>query len=173
LGATVAVFQWGNFRELFGVTATGPILPFLPVMLFAILFGLSMDYQVFLVSRMQEEWGRTQDNRLSVRRGLIGSGRVVAAAAAIMFSVFISFVFGDDNTIKMFGLSLAIAIALDAFIIRLIFVPSLMTVLGKANWYLPKWLNNLLPAVHIESEEEAAEIVDPLDESETAGAAAR
>lgn len=173
LGATVAVFQWGNFRELFGVTATGPILPFLPVMLFAILFGLSMDYQVFLVSRMQEEWTRTHNNRLSVRRGLIGSGRVVAAAAAIMFSVFISFVFGDDNTIKMFGLSLAIAIALDAFIIRLVFVPSLMTVLGKANWYLPDWLSRILPAVHIESEEEAAEIVDPLADAEPEGAATR
>lgn len=164
LGAIVAVFQWGNFRELFGVSATGPILPFLPVMLFAILFGLSMDYQVFLVSRMQEEWGRTQDNRASVRRGLIGSGRVVMAAAAIMFSVFISFVFGSDNTIKMFGLALAIAVALDAFVIRMIFVPSLMTVLGRANWYLPGWLAKILPAVHIETEEEAAEIPDPLAE---------
>ena len=163
LGAVVAVFQWGHFADLFGVTATGPILPFLPVMLFAILFGLSMDYQVFLVSRMQEEWTRTQDNRLSVRRGLIGSGRVVMAAAAIMFSVFFSFVFGDDNTIKMFGLALAIAVFLDAFVVRLILVPSLMTVLGKANWYLPGWLNRILPAVHIESEEEAAEIVDPLE----------
>ncbi len=165
LGATVAVFQWGNLASLFGVTSTGPILPFLPVMLFAILFGLSMDYQVFLVSRMQEEWTRTKDNRLSVRRGLIGSGRVVAAAALIMFSVFISFVFGDDNTIKMFGLALAIAVALDAFVVRLIFVPSLMTVLGKANWYLPAWLNKILPTIHVESEEEAAEIIDPLDPS--------
>ena len=166
LGAVVAVFQWGNLASLFGVTATGPILPFLPVMLFAILFGLSMDYQVFLVSRMQEEWTRTQDNRASVRRGLIGSGRVVMAAAAIMFSVFISFVFGGDNTIKMFGLALAIAVFLDAFVVRLIFVPALMTVLGRANWYLPGWLAKILPAVHIESEEEAAEIVDPLEDVE-------
>lgn len=172
LGAVVAVFQWGHFANLFGVTATGPILPFLPVMLFAILFGLSMDYQVFLVSRMQEEWTRTQDNRLSVRRGLIGSGRVVMAAAAIMFSVFFSFVFGDDNTIKMFGLALAIAVFLDAFVVRLVLVPSLMTVLGRANWYLPAWLNKILPAVHIESEEEAAEIVDPL-EGESAEAPAK
>ena len=166
LGAIVAVFQWGNLASLFGVTATGPILPFLPIMLFAILFGLSMDYQVFLVSRMQEEWTRTQDNKLSVRRGLIGSGRVVMAAAAIMFSVFISFVFGDDNTIKMFGLALAIAVALDAFVVRLVLVPSLMTVLGRANWYLPGWLSKILPSVHIESEEEAAEIVDPLADDE-------
>jgi RND superfamily putative drug exporter len=117
LGATVAVFQWGWVDSLFGVTATGPILPFLPVMLFAILFGLSMDYQVFLVSRMQEEWGRTADNAKAVRRGLAGSGRVVAAAAAIMSSVFLSFVFGDDNTIKMFGLALAVAVLLDAFVV--------------------------------------------------------
>jgi putative drug exporter of the RND superfamily len=164
LGATVAVFQWGNLAGLFGVTATGPILPFLPVMLFAILFGLSMDYQVFLASRMQEEWTRTHDNALSVRRGLIGSGRVVMAAAAIMFSVFIAFVFGDDTTIKMFGLALAIAVALDAFVVRLVLVPALMTIFGKANWYLPGWLERILPTVRVESEEEAAEIEDPLDE---------
>ena len=160
LGVTVFVFQMGNLTSLFGVTGTGPILPFLPIMLFSILFGLSMDYQVFLVSRMQEEWSRTKDNRVAVRRGLGGSGRVVAAAAAIMFSVFISFVFGDDTTIKMFGLALAVAIALDAFVIRLVLVPSLMTVLGSANWYLPGWLQKILPEVHIESEEEAAEIAD-------------
>ena len=88
------------------------------------------------------------------------------AAAAIMFSVFISFVFGGDNTIKMFGLALAIAVFLDAFVVRLIFVPALMTVLGRANWYLPGWLAKILPAVHIESEEEAAEIVDPLEDVE-------
>lgn len=164
LGATVAVFQWGHFANLFGVTSTGPILPFLPVMLFAILFGLSMDYQVFLASRMQEEWTRTHDNRLSVRRGLIGSGRVVMAAAAIMFSVFISFVFGDDTTIKMFGLALAIAVALDAFVVRMVLVPALMTIIGKPNWYLPEWLNRMLPKIHVETEEEAAEIEDPLEE---------
>ncbi len=167
VGVTVFVFQWGYLTDIFGVTGTGPILPFLPIMLFSILFGLSMDYQVFLVSRMQEEWARTEDNRAAVRRGLGGSGRVVAAAAAIMFSVFISFVFGDDTTIKMFGLSLAVAIALDAFIIRLILVPSLMTVLGPANWYLPKWLQKVLPKVHIESEEEAAEIADIVEEVPT------
>ncbi len=160
VGVLVFVFQWGYLSSLFGITGTGPILPFLPIMLFAILFGLSMDYQVFLVTRMQEEWGRTKDNKASVRRGLAGSGRVVAAAAAIMFSVFISFVFGDDATIKAFGLGLAVAIALDAFVIRLVLVPALMTVLGPANWYLPKWLGKILPEIKIESEEEAAEIAD-------------
>ena len=170
LGITVFVFQWGYLTDIFGVTGTGPILPFLPIMLFSILFGLSMDYQVFLVSRMQEEWTRTKDNRASVRRGLGGSGRVVAAAAAIMFSVFISFVFGDDTTIKMFGLSLAVAIALDAFVIRLVLVPSLMTVLGSANWYLPKWLQKILPEVHIETEEEASEIADIVVDDEPVSA---
>ncbi len=160
LGATVAVFQWGHLAGLFGVTGTGPILPFLPVMLFAILFGLSMDYQIFLVSRMQEEWTRTHDNRVSVRRGLAGSGRVVAAAAAIMASVFVSFVFGDDNTIKMFGLALSVAVLLDAFVVRLVLVPALLTVIGSANWWLPQWLAKRLPAVHIETEAEASEISD-------------
>lgn len=170
VGILVFVFQWGYLANLFGITGTGPILPFLPIMLFAILFGLSMDYQVFLVTRMQEEWGRTKDNRLSVRRGLGGSGRVVAAAAAIMFSVFISFVFGDDATIKMFGLGLAVAIALDAFIIRLILVPCVMTVLGSANWYLPVWLGKVLPEVRIELEEEATEIADADDPGMGSGA---
>ncbi len=150
LGVTVFVFQWGHLSDLFAVTATGPILPFLPVMLFAILFGLSMDYQVFLVSRMQEEWLQNKNGNEAVRHGLGGSGRVVAAAALIMFSVFISFVFGDDTTIKMFGLSLAVAIFLDAFVVRLVLVPSLMTVLGKANWYLPGWLSRILPEIKVE-----------------------
>jgi len=172
VGILVFVFQWGYLASLFGISGTGPILPFLPIMLFAILFGLSMDYQVFLVTRMQEEWGRTKDNRLSVRRGLGGSGRVVAAAAAIMFSVFISFVFGDDATIKMFGLGLAVAIALDAFVIRLVLVPCLMTVLGPANWYLPGWLGKVLPEIRLESEAEASEIAD-IDDPGTGSSAQR
>ncbi len=150
LGISVAVFQWGYLQSLFGIYEAGPILPFVPVMLFAILFGLSMDYQVFLVSRMQEEWGKHGDNRKAVRVGLGGSGLVVVAAATIMFCVFISFVFQSNTTIKLFGLSLAVAVALDAFVIRLMFVPALMTVLGKANWYLPTWLGKILPKVSVE-----------------------
>ncbi len=150
LGVSVFVFQWGNLDYLFGVYGSGPILPFLPVMLFAILFGLSMDYQVFLVSRMQEEWNAHGDNKRAVRVGLGGSGLVVVAAALIMFSVFMSFVFQSNATIKLFGLSLAVAIAVDAFLIRLMFVPALMTVLGRANWYLPKWLGKILPKVDVE-----------------------
>lgn len=169
MGVTVAVFQWGWLAEIIGITGTGPIQPFLPIMVFAILFGLSMDYQVFLVSRMQEEWGHTQDNRKAVRRGLAASGRVVAIAAAIMFSVFGAFILGSDSTIKLFGLALASAVLFDAFIVRLIIVPSLMYQFHNANWWLPGWLGRTLPRVVVESEEdvrfEEAEI-DDIPESE-------
>jgi RND superfamily putative drug exporter len=145
------------------VSSTGPIFPFLPIMVFSILFGLSMDYQVFLVSRMQEEWVRTGDNLASVRRGLAGSGRVVVIAAAIMSSVFLAFVPSTNSTIKLFGLALASAVIIDAFIVRLVLVPALMSMLGKANWWLPGWLDRILPRVQIEPNED--EISD--DEPET------
>jgi len=132
------------------VSGTGPILPFLPIMVFAILFGLSMDYQVFLVTRMQEEWHKSGDNRIAVRRGLAGSGKVVVIAATIMTAVFLSFVPTPNDTIKLFGVALASAVIIDAFLIRLIFVPSLMTLLGKVNWWLPKWLNKILPRITLD-----------------------
>ena len=150
MGITVAVFQWGWLAGPIGISGTGPIMPFLPIMVFAILFGLSMDYQVFLVTRMQEEWARTGDNAASVRRGLAGSGRVVMIAAAIMASVFLAFVPTPDSTIKLFGISLASAVIIDAFLVRLVLVPSLMSILGKANWWLPNWLDRILPRVQIE-----------------------
>jgi|694.fasta_scaffold17447_8 RND superfamily putative drug exporter len=150
MGVTVAVFQWGVADSLLGVSGTGPILPFLPVMVFAILFGLSMDYQVFLVSRMKEEWEKTGDNRQSVLNGLAGSGKVVVIAASIMSAVFISFVPTPIDTIKLFGVALTAAVLIDAFIVRLVLVPSLMTLLGKSNWYLPKWLNKVLPKITLE-----------------------
>jgi RND superfamily putative drug exporter len=150
LGITVAVFQWGWFADIIGVESTGPIFPFLPVMVFAILFGLSMDYQVFLVSRMQEEWVRTGDNATSVRRGLAGSGRVVAIAAAIMSSVFLAFVPSPTQEIKLFGVALASAVLIDAFVVRLVLVPSVMSILGRANWWLPGPLQRVLPQIHIE-----------------------
>jgi RND superfamily putative drug exporter len=162
LGITVAVFQWGWFNSLLGISGTGPIMPFLPIMVFAILFGLSMDYQVFLVSRMREEWERTDDNRAAIRRGLAGSGRVVVIAALIMASVFMAFIPTPDATIKLFGISLASAVLIDAFIIRLIFVPSLMTIIGRPNWWLPRWLGKILPVVHVESESEDDEVDDVL-----------
>ena len=170
MGVTVAVFQWGWTADLAGIETTGPIFPFLPVMVFAILFGLSCDYQVFLVSRMHEEWVRTGDNRKAVRRGLAGSGRVVAIAAAIMTSVFGAFVLGNDATIKLFGIALSSAVLLDAFIVRLILIPSLMTIFGEANWWLPGWLDRLLPHVSVESEADiesgAAEIDDIVEPGE-------
>lgn len=150
LGVTVAVFQWGWGASLIGVTATGPILPFLPIMVFAILFGLSMDYQVFLVSRMQEGWHATHDNREAVRHGLAGSGRVVVAAALIMSSVFIAFVPTPNDTIKLFGVALASAVLIDAFLVRLVIVPSVMSMLGRANWWIPKWLDKILPELSVE-----------------------
>ena len=128
-----------------------------------------MDYQVFLVSRMQEEWETNKDNKRAVRVGLGSSGLVVVAAAAIMFCVFMSFVFQDNATIKLFGLSLAVAVALDAFVIRLVFVPALMTILGPANWYLPKWLGKILPKVSVEGP--AAE-AKPEPEPERVGSSA-
>jgi putative drug exporter of the RND superfamily len=150
MGITVAVFQWGWFNDILGVPGTGPIFPFVPIMVFAILFGLSMDYQVFLVSRMQEEWAITKDNAASVRRGLAGSGRVVVIAAAIMSSVFLAFVPSTNSIIKLFGVALASAVLIDAFIVRLILVPSVMSMLGSANWWVPRWLDRILPTVRIE-----------------------
>jgi RND superfamily putative drug exporter len=139
-------------------------------MVFAILFGLSMDYQVFLVSRMQEEWNRTGDNLTSIRRGLAGSGRVVVIAALIMSSVFLAFVPSTDAIIKLFGVALASAVLIDAFVVRLVLVPSLMTIFGKANWWLPGWLEKILPTVTIEpGEDEVADDVDPNAEKQPVG----
>jgi putative drug exporter of the RND superfamily len=170
LGITVAVFQWGWFADLIRLENTGPIFPFLPIMVFSILFGLSCDYQVFLVSRMHEEWVNTGDNRKAIRRGLAGSGRVVAIAAAIMTSVFGAFILGNDAIIKLFGVALSTAVLLDAFVVRLILVPSLMTIFGTANWWLPTWLSRLLPHISVASKHDieagAAEIVDVTEPGE-------
>ncbi len=166
IGVIVAVFQWGWGADLIGVQATGPIPPWAPIFVFAILFGLSMDYHVFLVSRMREEWGYTQDNRRSVLRGVAGSGRVVAAAALILSSVFLAFVAETDPSIKLFGLALATALLLDAFIIRLTFIPALMTLIGKANWWLPAWLDRLLPHLELEADPEAIRAEDRLLDAE-------
>jgi RND superfamily putative drug exporter len=150
-GVVVAIFQWGWGADVFGIEQTGPIMSFLPVMAFAILFGLSMDYEVFLVSRMYEEWHNTGDNNEAVALGQAETGRVITAAAAIMVAIFVAFVFGDDSTIKLFGIALATAVFLDAAIIRTILVPALMNIIGKANWYLPKSLDKVLPRVNVES----------------------
>ena len=144
-GVLVMVFQWGWGGDLIGLESTVPILSFIPLFMFAILFGLSMDYEVFLLSRIREEYLRTGDNDEAVVRGLAGTARTITSAALIMVAVFGGFVLGADPLVKMMGLGLATAIALDATIVRLVLVPATMTLLGKANWWLPGWLDRLLP----------------------------
>lgn len=149
-GIVVAIFQWGWGSEFLGLGAAGPIEPFLPVIMVSVLFGLSMDYQVFLVSRMYEEWLETKDNRRAVRVGLAETSRVINSAAVIMIAVFLAFVLSGDRVIAMFGIGLAAAVALDAFILRTLLVPALMHMLGGANWWLPAWLDRRLPRISIE-----------------------
>ncbi|MCX4964981.1 MMPL family transporter [Streptomyces sp. NBC_00654] len=149
-GVVVAVFQWGWGSELLGLGSAGPIEPFLPVIMVSVLFGLSMDYQVFLVGRMYEEWLETGDNRRAVRVGLAETGRVINSAAVIMISVFLAFVLSGDRVISMFGIALAVAVALDAFVLRTLLVPALMHLLGGANWWLPRRLDRWLPRISIE-----------------------
>ncbi|WP_225799261.1 MMPL family transporter [Streptomyces sp. NK15101] len=152
-GIVVAIFQWGWGSEPLGLGSAGPIEPFLPVIMVSVLFGLSMDYQVFLVSRMYEEWLETGDNRRAVRVGLAETSRVINSAAVIMISVFLAFVLSGDRVIAMFGIALAAAVALDAFVLRTLLVPALMHLLGGANWWLPKWMDRLLPRISIEPPE--------------------
>ena len=145
-GVIVAVFQWGWLGGFFGIGATGPIDPWIPLMMFTILFGLSMDYEVFLLSRIREEWRLTGDNSTAVADGLAKTARVITAAAAIMICVFGSFVFGDPlHVLKVFGLGLAAAILIDATLVRMVLVPSVMELLGHANWWMPTWLDRIVP----------------------------
>ncbi len=143
-GVIVAAFQWGWAEPILGAKG-GPIEPFLPIMLFAIVFGLSMDYEVFLVTRIQEEWLHSKDNSLAVNRGLAATGGVITAAATIMVVVFTAFVFGGERTIQEFGSGLAIAVLVDATIVRSMLVPALMHIGNRANWWLPHRLSHLLP----------------------------
>jgi putative drug exporter of the RND superfamily len=149
-GVLVAIFQWGWFSGLLGIGAGGPIDAFLPVLFFAILFGLSMDYQVFLVSRMHEEWVHSKDNHRSVAVGQAETGGIITAAALIMIAVFGGFLLGDARVIKMVGLGLGGAIFIDAFILRTVLVPALMHRLGTANWWYPRWLDLVTPRVSVE-----------------------
>ena len=152
-GVITAVFQWGWGASLLGVDRTGPIEAFLPVMVFAILFGLSMDYEVFLVSRIYEEWRKRGDNREAVVHGLSATARTITAAAAIMVLVFGAFILGGERVIMLFGLGLASAVFLDAVIVRSALVPSLMLLAGKSNWWLPDWLDRILPHLNVEGSE--------------------
>jgi RND superfamily putative drug exporter len=164
LGVIVAIFQWGWLRGLMGVQK-GPIESFIPVMLFAIVFGLSMDYEVFLVSRIHERWTHTRDNSRAVAEGLALTGRVVTAAAAIMVCVFLSFMLGEDRVIKEFGLSLASAVFLDALVVRCLLLPATLNLLGERTWRLPPWLARVLPRVNIEGSAAAEMAIETTPDS--------
>jgi RND superfamily putative drug exporter len=151
-GVLVIVFQWGWGTGLIGLETTVPVVSFIPMFMFAILFGLSMDYEVFLLSRVREEYVRTGDNGRAVIGGIAGTARVITSAALIMIAVFGGFVLGDDPVVKMMGLGLATAVLVDATIVRVVLVPATMQLVGDANWWLPRWLDRLLPRVDIEGE---------------------
>ncbi len=166
-GVMVAVFQWGWLASLFGVHSTGPIEPWAPMMLFAIVFGLSMDYEVFLLSSVKERYSATGDNSHAVVEGLASTARIITAAAAIMVCVFGSFVLGDMRDIKLIGLGLAVAVLIDATIVRMVLVPATMELLGTRNWWMPRWLDRVTPNISIEQHQPtvpvlASLIVDPV-----------
>jgi RND superfamily putative drug exporter len=162
-GVIVAVFQWGWLNGLVGIDKTGPVESWIPMMMFTILFGLSMDYEIFLLSRIREEYLRTRNNGEAVARGVATTGRLITAAALIMIAVFLSFVVGfDSRQVKEIGLGLAVAILVDATLIRMVLVPSVMELLGDANWWLPRWLGRLLPDVRVEVPDAAASAAEPV-----------
>jgi putative drug exporter of the RND superfamily len=152
-GVLTAIFQKGWGAELIGLDGPVPIASYVPLIMFAILFGLSMDYQVFLVSRVNEHYQASKDNLEAVVDGLAVSARVITSAALIMVCVFGSFILDADVIVKQFGVGLAVAIALDASIVRCVLVPAVMVRLGRANWWFPAWLDKVLPRVGIEGEE--------------------
>ncbi|MGA2293837.1 MAG: MMPL family transporter [Acidimicrobiales bacterium] len=156
-GLVVAVFQWGWGSSIIG-SGTGPIESFLPIIMIAILFGLSMDYQVFLVSRMHEEWVNTGDNEGAIIHGQANTGRVITAAALIMICVFLAFAVGGERIIAEFGIGLGGAVLIDALVLRTVLVPALMHFFGKANWWMPKWLERVVPHLAVEAAEEKAAV---------------
>ena len=169
-GVVVAVFQWGWGQGLIGLEHTVPINPFLPLMMFAILFGLSMDYEVFLLSRVREEYVATGDSHTSVVGGLSSTARVITSAALIMMSVFGAFVLGDDVNGKMFGVGLSVAVFLDATLVRMVLVPATMSLAGRANWWLPNWLDRILPHLDLEGGAEDAVVIETTPERELVAA---
>ena len=174
-GVVAYVLQGGWAGQLIGIDTETPLPAFVPVLMFAVLFGLSMDYEVFLVSRMREAWTRTRDNSRAITEGLAGTGRVVTAAAAIMIAVFAAFVPSPDLVLKVIGVGMAAAILVDATVVRMLLVPAVMHLLGRANWWMPRWLGRLLPELHVEGQPERHLPVPPEPEaaSELAGAGAR
>jgi RND superfamily putative drug exporter len=170
-GAVVAIFQWGWLQEVVGIENSGPIEAWVPMMLFTILFGLSMDYEIFLLSRIREEYIRTGNNKVAVANGLATTARVITAAAAIMVALFLTFVYGfEERAIKLFAVGLAVAIFVDATIVRMVLVPATMELLGDANWWLPKWLDRILPKIQIEGEEAVvSHVIEETGGEETGG----
>jgi putative drug exporter of the RND superfamily len=165
-GVIVMVFQWGWGMNLIGLESTVPVIPFIPMFMFAVLFGLSMDYEVFLLSRIREEYLRTGDTGASIVRGIASSARVITSAALIMICVYLGFVLGEDPATKMMGLGLATAIFIDATLVRMVLVPAAMTLMGRANWWLPAWLDRLLPTIDIEGATHGAiDVAAPAEES--------
>jgi RND superfamily putative drug exporter len=150
LGVVTAIFQFGWGSELFGVGSAAPVEGFVSVMIVGIVFGLSMDYQVFLVSRMHEEWTRTRDNRRAVRVGMAETGRVIATAAVIMACVFAAFGFTGERIIAELGVGMGAAVLVDAFLVRMVLVPAVMHRLGAKNWWYPRWAERITPRVSIE-----------------------
>ena len=150
LGIVVYIFQDGHLDKLFGVTDPGPIVSFLPILLVGVLFGLAMDYEVFLVIRIRESFVHGAEARTAVRTGFDDSGRVVVAAALIMISVFGSFVLTNDLITKSIGLALAAGVAIDAFVVRMTLVPAAMTLMGRRAWWMPRWLGRVLPNLDLE-----------------------
>ena len=161
-GALTAVFEWGWLSQFIGLDVAGPTESFIPIMVMSILFGLSMDYEVFLVSRIREEYVRTGDARGAVRTGVGAIGKVIVAAGIIMGVVFWAFVLGDDRTVKAFGVGLGVAILVDALVVRMVLVPAVMHLLGRRAWYIPRWLDRALPRLTIEpAEHEPEEVAEP------------
>ncbi|MHC2186491.1 RND superfamily putative drug exporter [Rathayibacter agropyri] len=151
-GAVAAVFEWGWFSHALHVDKTGPIISFMPIILMGVLFGLAMDYEVFLVSRMREDYVHGRPARAAVESGFVGSAKVVTAAAVIMFSVFAAFVPEGDTNIKPIALGLAVGVFVDAFIVRMTLVPAVLHLLGDRAWHMPRWLDRILPSFDVEGE---------------------
>jgi uncharacterized membrane protein YdfJ with MMPL/SSD domain len=152
-GVVTAVFEKGWGVGIVGLDESVAIVSFMPLMMFAILFGLSMDYEVFLMTHIKEAWERTRDNRRAVVEGVAHTGRVITAAALIMVSVFFAFVLNGDPTVKQFGVGMGVAVAIDATLVRCLLVPAVMTLLGESNWWFPRWLDRIVPNFSIEGEE--------------------
>jgi len=160
-GVVTMVFQWGWGADLLGLDHAMPVSSWIPILMFAVLFGLSMDYEVFLLSRIREDWLDTGDAHGSVVRGLSSTGRVISAAAAIMVAVFLGFASEVDVVVKQLGVGMAVAIALDATLVRMVLVPATMTMLGKWNWWMPSWLDRALPTVRAE----VTDVDEPADQA--------